>query len=289
LITPLVSVCIPTYNRPAGLRKTLESVCGQSYPHLEIIVSDNASTVAETREVLEEFKRRDSRISVLYQEVNLGPSLNFELARAHTHGVYYMWCADDDYLSSNYVESCVRYLETMPSLTLAAGTPCFVDGKDHFERQAPKALMSRWFWVRITAYLLWVQNNYIFYGLYRRQDIGSFPILNQLGGDWSFVARQLLCGGAVVSNDCEIYCKKTLSSTSSSKSSLQKVLGLPPWTAKFPRVATTMTVLRDVISVRRCLNGPSFLDDSVYFSVLLLIMIIRWPTEFLARKLHGMK
>ena len=41
---PLVSLCIPTHERPDYLRIALESACAQTYPALEIIVSDNSAT-----------------------------------------------------------------------------------------------------------------------------------------------------------------------------------------------------------------------------------------------------
>ena len=40
---PLVTVAIPTYNQEAFLAETLESVVAQDYPHLQILISDDAS------------------------------------------------------------------------------------------------------------------------------------------------------------------------------------------------------------------------------------------------------
>lgn len=41
---PLVSIGIPTYNRPQRLRKTLAGITCQTYSNLEIIVSNNCSS-----------------------------------------------------------------------------------------------------------------------------------------------------------------------------------------------------------------------------------------------------
>lgn len=43
---PLVSLCIPTHERPDYLRLALESACAQTYPALEIVVTDNSATDA---------------------------------------------------------------------------------------------------------------------------------------------------------------------------------------------------------------------------------------------------
>ena len=40
---PLVTVGIPTYNRPKGLERTLQCILNQTYANLEIIISDNCS------------------------------------------------------------------------------------------------------------------------------------------------------------------------------------------------------------------------------------------------------
>ena len=69
---PLVSVGIPTYNRPEGLRRTLECITGQTYKDLEIIVSDNCSPGPETEAIAREFMAKDSRIQYFHQEENKG-------------------------------------------------------------------------------------------------------------------------------------------------------------------------------------------------------------------------
>ena len=44
--TPMVTVGIPTFNRPEGLERTLACITKQTYTNLEIIVSDNCSMPA---------------------------------------------------------------------------------------------------------------------------------------------------------------------------------------------------------------------------------------------------
>ena len=51
---PLVSVCIPTYNKARYLRKSLDSIINQTYGNLEIIISDNASP-DNTEEIIKSF------------------------------------------------------------------------------------------------------------------------------------------------------------------------------------------------------------------------------------------
>ncbi|MBK7374561.1 MAG: glycosyltransferase [Chitinophagaceae bacterium] len=55
--TPLVTVGIPTYNRPGGLERTLACITVQTYANLEIIVSDNCSADPRVLPVLEKICR----------------------------------------------------------------------------------------------------------------------------------------------------------------------------------------------------------------------------------------
>lgn len=41
---PLISVIVPVYNTEAYLRKCLDSICEQTYPHLEILCVNDGST-----------------------------------------------------------------------------------------------------------------------------------------------------------------------------------------------------------------------------------------------------
>jgi glycosyltransferase involved in cell wall biosynthesis len=61
---PFVSVIVPVYNDPAGIRTTLDALTAQSYGAYEVLVVDNYST-DETREVAAEYADRVEHVSVL--------------------------------------------------------------------------------------------------------------------------------------------------------------------------------------------------------------------------------
>ena len=105
---PLVSVGIPTYNRPEGLRKTLECITGQTYQNLEIIISDNCSPSRETETVVQEFMGKDSRIQYFRQEENKGPTFNFQFVLEMATGEYFMWAADDDIFETFFIKRCLN-------------------------------------------------------------------------------------------------------------------------------------------------------------------------------------
>ena len=92
---PLVTIAIPTFNRRSLLERTLNSVLGQSYNNLEIIVSDNAST-DDTRAYLESIT--DARVKKLYSEKNVGMVRNWDKCLDNAHGAYFLLISDDDML-----------------------------------------------------------------------------------------------------------------------------------------------------------------------------------------------
>lgn len=100
----LVSVGIPTYNRPEGLRRTLECITNQTYTNIEIIVSDNCSSDPRVQEILIEYANIDSRIVNIKQPLNLGAINNFKFVLSKAKGEYFMWAADDDEWQPEFVE-----------------------------------------------------------------------------------------------------------------------------------------------------------------------------------------
>jgi hypothetical protein len=109
--SPLVSIGIPTYNRPQRLKNTLSSLVKQTYSNLEIIISDNCSPGQETEQVVREFMEQDSRIKYFRQEQNVGMFYNFKFAFDVSEGEYFAWAADDDARSENYIEECLRVFQ----------------------------------------------------------------------------------------------------------------------------------------------------------------------------------
>lgn len=108
LMLPLVSVGIPAYNRPEGLRRTLDCITAQTYTNLEIIVSDNCSPDPKVEQIAREFQRQDSRIKYFRQERNIGPLDNFKFVLEQSSGEYFMWAADDDEWEPAFCETLME-------------------------------------------------------------------------------------------------------------------------------------------------------------------------------------
>ena len=170
----LVSVGIPTYNRPEGLRRTLECIGAQTYRDLEIIVSDNCSPTPETERVTREFMARDARIRFFRQAEALGVSGNFRFVLKQASGEFFMWAADDDEWDPDFVRQCVdafdsdRLVSVMPHMrTLYRVQGVFRPAR--FPQFAPALSTAQ----RMAAFLRCLTPS-LFYGLHRREQIMFF-------------------------------------------------------------------------------------------------------------------
>ena len=101
-----VSVVIPVYNTDKYLRQCLDSVVGQSWQELEILVVDDGSTDGCGR-ICDEYAARDSRITVFHTDHRgLSAARNTALDRAS--GEYIAFLDSDDWLESNAIR---RFLD----------------------------------------------------------------------------------------------------------------------------------------------------------------------------------
>jgi glycosyltransferase involved in cell wall biosynthesis len=170
---PLVSVGIPTFDRPTGLRRTLQLMCGQTYSNIEILVSDNASPGSETESVAREFSARDKRIKYFRQPTNIGPIANFRFVLAKASGDYFMWAADDDEWDARFIETCLAVSGPSCSVMTRFST-IFRARKTREENPVPLLSPDAKPFENVESYFSNMQPS-LFYGLHPRNSI-SFAL-----------------------------------------------------------------------------------------------------------------
>jgi glycosyltransferase involved in cell wall biosynthesis len=112
---PLVSVVIPTFNRPTLLAEAIRSILLQTFEDFELIVADDGSE-AETRTLLSDL--RDRRVRVLSLEHGeRSQARNIGMAQAR--GKYIALMDDDDLSLPLRLEKQVEFLESHPDVALA--------------------------------------------------------------------------------------------------------------------------------------------------------------------------
>ena len=105
-VQPLVTIGIPTYNRADGyLGQTLESALSQTYPNVEIVVSDNCST-DHTESLVTGLA--DPRVRYFRQARNIPANDNFNFCLEQAKGDYFLLLHDDDMIDEDFVDVCMR-------------------------------------------------------------------------------------------------------------------------------------------------------------------------------------
>ncbi len=126
---PLVSIGVPVFNAERFLARALDSLLGQTFTDLELIISDNASTDG-TRAICEDYLRRDKRVRYIRQQTNIGAPRNWNVVAHAARGTFFKWASANDYCSPLLVERSVAVLQADPDVVLCFGQTLLVDEDD---------------------------------------------------------------------------------------------------------------------------------------------------------------
>jgi glycosyltransferase involved in cell wall biosynthesis len=108
-IFPLVSVLIPTYNRPEFFQLALESVLKQTYKNIEILIGDD-STNDDTETIINEnYLIRYPQIKYYRNKTNLGQFENDLALFNRANGDFINFLMDDDLFKPNKIENMMNY------------------------------------------------------------------------------------------------------------------------------------------------------------------------------------
>ncbi len=166
--TPLVTIGIPTYQRPVLLARALECVARQTCSEMEVLVSDNATPGSEVEAVVDQFRARIPRLKFVKQPVNVGATANFFLVLDLVQTKYFMWLADDDEVSDNYVESLLGLLESDDQVVTAAGNWYYARPDGQGELMPARDYTGPTAFGRLAKYM-WKADDAFFYGLHRTE------------------------------------------------------------------------------------------------------------------------
>ena len=105
----LISVIVPVYNPGKYFRRCLDSLIGQTYQNLEILLIDDGSTDGSGT-ICDEYAARDSRIVCVHQP-NGGVSKARNKGLSIAHGDYYSFPDSDDYLEPDTYTYLLQRME----------------------------------------------------------------------------------------------------------------------------------------------------------------------------------
>lgn len=123
-MTPLVSLVIPTFDRPRYLQEAIGSALAQTYRNIEVLVFDNGTT-EETLSVARQATQCDDRFRFQRNERNLGMSANFNALADAARGEFVVAIGDDDRLLPEFVACLVAVME--PAVSVAFSNQYLID------------------------------------------------------------------------------------------------------------------------------------------------------------------
>lgn len=130
-----ISVIIPVYNIQQHLRECLDSVLGQSYPHLQVICVDDGST-DESPAILAQYAQKDNRVQVIRQQ-NAGPGAARNTGLEAATGEYVIFLDSDDWFEPDF-------LEKMVDTAVREGADVAICRAVEFDTNSGRELPSEW-------------------------------------------------------------------------------------------------------------------------------------------------
>ncbi|WP_418223271.1 glycosyltransferase family 2 protein [Clostridium isatidis] len=107
----LVSIITPTYNCGRFISETIDSVLKQTYTNWEMIIVDDCST-DNTKEVVEEYVKKDSRIKYYILEQNSGAAVSRTRAMELAKGKYIAFLDSDDLWTEDKLQKQIDFMES---------------------------------------------------------------------------------------------------------------------------------------------------------------------------------
>lgn len=143
-MSPPITVIVPNYNHARFLPRRIDSILNQTVSDIEVILLDDCSS-DESRDVLNAYAERDSRVRTCFNEVNSGSTFKqWGLVIGIARGAY-VWIAEsDDWAEPELLARLAGVLDRDPDAAIA-----FCDSVIHFEDVGEEMLASEYLRSRV--------------------------------------------------------------------------------------------------------------------------------------------
>ena len=132
---PLVTVIIPTFNRPKYFKEALDSALSQSYRNIEVVISDN-STDDATEQLVKGYD--DARIKYFRHEgFNAHDNWNFARSYNNPAAEYVNWLMDDDLFYTKKLETMIEVYRNNPDVSLVTSKRNIIDATGKIIGEVP--------------------------------------------------------------------------------------------------------------------------------------------------------
>lgn len=135
---PIVSVTVSSYKHAKYLPACLDSILNQKTNfEYEVIVGEDCSNDGSREILLDYLDRYPNKLTVIFNEENLGVTKNGFNIRKRCKGKYITGCESDDYWCDEYkLQKQVDYLESHPDIAAVGANYYYIDNDDTWRRLA---------------------------------------------------------------------------------------------------------------------------------------------------------
>ena len=123
---PTISVIMPVYNSEKYLREAINSILCQTFKDFELIIINDGSA-DNSRSIIQEFQKQDTRIKLIENEKNLGISRSLNLGIDHAVGKYIARMDSDDISIKSRFSNQVKILELNPEIGFLGSSGYYID------------------------------------------------------------------------------------------------------------------------------------------------------------------
>ena len=132
---------MPTYNTGRFLSASIDSILGQTYENLELLITDDGSKDALTLRLLREYSEKDPRVKVEYLKGNNGPGVARNKSIERAQGRYVAFCDSDDRWFPEKLEKQIALMnEKGCALSCTSYIVCNADDRETGIVMAPEVI-----------------------------------------------------------------------------------------------------------------------------------------------------
>jgi glycosyltransferase involved in cell wall biosynthesis len=126
---PTISIGMPVFNDKQFLRKAIDSLLGQSFTAIKLIISDDCSSDGSA-EICRSYAAADPRVTYIRQDKNIGISRNMEFLLDQARGEYFMWAANDDVWDRDFIGTLLEGFRQNPAAVSSFCPYVYINEKD---------------------------------------------------------------------------------------------------------------------------------------------------------------
>lgn len=119
IVNELVSIIVPVYNCENDLNRCIDSILGQSYTNIEVLLIDDGSS-DKSGQICDEYAKKDERIRVFHKE-NTGVSDTRNYGIHEASGELIQFVDSDDWIVKSMTEDLVKSMRSNNSDMVVCG------------------------------------------------------------------------------------------------------------------------------------------------------------------------